>query len=297
MKGSIDYNLKRAFLSSNFYIAVILTMLLCMGGCVGEDVMNGDEILMFQLFGKMKSLKTEFDYNSFLLMMKTEMKWLVMFAPVVASTCFAPVFKEEQLSGMTRFVIPKIGRIKYSFSAWLACALTGGLSLVCGYSLFCLICRLFFWEPSQFPASDIENYISMYLTKNEDAAFIEALTKGKIFSVLAIRLLAVFLLGIFYSLLTLLVAVLANNKYVILCIPFCISYIWEQLGFKFAEYGMKTGRTKIFEFSIYSESSTLLKIDNMIGIYKKSFVFFACLSLVVSILFFVAMLRKEDCGA
>lgn len=138
--------------------------------------------------------------------------WVTLFAPVVSAFAFIPTFRDEMSSGYLRFRIPRVGKQNYYIAKFLSCSLCGAFVFFLSYFLYvmtALICL-------PFQASQLQELVG------DHVLFLLIIKILKC----SIQFLCY---GFFWGGFTIAFASFLRNKYLILCIPFMLKYIYSQL--------------------------------------------------------------------
>ena len=192
-------------------------VLLCLSA-TGETDMSGKQISIFSLIFQAQQANTDISKSALALWQAGIGGWLVVFAPMLLSMGYILLISEEQRNGQIRFHILRSGNWKYCISKLCSGALAGGIVFLIGYALFGLLMLVRFPSIRTFSAEEQE-----------------ILLMGSNISVVIIKkLIGVFLYGMFGSVFGIGVAIVFRDKYMLVCLPFMIKYIYQQILAKMA---------------------------------------------------------------
>jgi len=184
--------------------------------------MNGKQISIFSLIFQELPANTDVLKSALSLWQAGIGGWLVVFAPMLLSMGYILLISEERRNGQIRFHILRSGNWKYCISKLCSGALAGGIVFLIGYALFGLLMLVRFPSIRTFSAEEQE-----------------ILLMGSSISVVIIKkLIGAFLYGMFGSVFGIGVAIVFRDKYMLVCLPFMINYIYQQILTKMATDAM-----------------------------------------------------------
>ena len=192
-------------------------VLLCLSA-TGETDMSGKQISIFSLMFQEQQANTDISKSALALWQAGIDVWLVVFAPMLLSMGYILLISEERRNGQVRFHILRSGNWKYCISKLCSGALSGGIVFLIGYALFGLLMLVRFPSIRTFSAEEQEIL----------------LTGSNISVVIIKKLIGVFLYGMFGSVFGIGVAIVFRDKYMLVCLPFMIKYIYQQILAKMA---------------------------------------------------------------
>ena len=192
-------------------------VLLCLSA-TGETDMSGKQISIFSLMFQEQQANTDISKSALALWQAGIGGWLVVFAPMLLSMGYILLISEERRNGQIRFHILRSGNWKYCISKLCSGALAGGIVFLIGYALFGLLMLVRFPSIRTFSAEEQEIL----------------LTGSNISVVIIKKLIGVFLYGMFGSVFGIGVAIVFRDKYMLVCLPFMIKYIYQQILAKMA---------------------------------------------------------------
>lgn len=209
-------------LKKNFYPPYVLFPVfgiacLCLTA-TGEIGQMGERISIFSLILHGSTVDTQEQITKSVLYLWREGlgNWLQLFAPLLLTFGYIVQLSEERHSGQVQFQLVRSGNFRYCVAKVLSGALSGGVLLVAGYLLFGGFLSLFFPSFLSFPLEERRYYLEYYF-ENSFSLYI------------AKRLAGAFLYGIFSSVFGIGVAVFFRDKYMLVCLPFLLNYIYQQI--------------------------------------------------------------------
>ncbi len=210
--------------SAVFWGCGALTVVICLCGSVYKDVQTDISYTVFTAImqisrQEMCQLPELSFYN---VLQNASGGWLPMFIPILAAL---PVMVQvcDESEGLVRMAITRSDRISFFASRVFTGMLVGGLSILVGYLVFAGIIYVFFPRMGEYPAQNQEYFASIF--KN-NSPFGANWGEGQW---MLLRLLEVFLYGAVWALPALLCTVVTVNKYLVVCLPFLVKYLADQI--------------------------------------------------------------------
>ena len=221
MLHEIKLEFKKNVYVPYMFIEIIGIIFLCFSA-TGETDMSGKQISIFSLMFQAQQDNTDILKSALSLWNAGIGGWLVVFAPMLLSMGYILLISEERRNGQIRFHILRSGNWKYCISKLCSGAFVGGIVFLIGYALFGLLMLVRFPSIRTFSAEEQE-----------------ILLMGSSISVVIIKkLIGAFLYGMFGSVFGIGVAIVFRDKYMLVCLPFMINYIYQQILTKMATDAM-----------------------------------------------------------
>lgn len=198
-------------------LAVFGVLFLCLTA-EGEIDNTGKSITIFALMfqNRTPGSVSEITKSGLLLWEAGIGGWLVVFVPLLLSFGYIALLSGERQNGQTRFHLIRSGNFRYCVSKVAGGALFGGMVFLIGYALFGLLMAAAFPAFSGFPPEEQSWYLEMYFGNSIPLYIVK-------------RLVGAFLYGMFGSAFGIGVAIVFRDKYMLLCLPFLINYIYQQV--------------------------------------------------------------------
>lgn len=234
--------IKKLFSSPAFWAAVLGTAMICMFSEIYYDTQSQSVKTVIEVYLQYtrNALLGNTELCSYSVFTKGFGSWIAMFVPVIVSISSIGILIDEKKSGMWRFSLHRVGRIRYSISGCLFVLLAGGLTLVLGYGLFGILSAIMFPSLSEYPAQTAAQFSEM--TFRQGSAMSGIYSMGGFPLCIAVQLAQTFFYGAVCSAAAMLLSAVSENKYVIICTPFFLKYALGQLslalGYKAAENPM-----------------------------------------------------------
>lgn len=220
---------KRLFRSPVFWLSVAGTVAICMFSQLYVTPQGEAKtvIEMFMQYSKNAMLAdTQLcSYNVFLTGFSG---WLTLFVPVIVSISAVGIYLDEYKSGMWRLTLHRTGRIKYTISGGLFILLSGGLALALGSGLFALLSSIMFPSLSSYPADSASVFVEIMF--RQGTAMYGIYKAGGLALCVALQLAETFFYGMVCSAAAMFLSAFCENKYVIICTPFFLKYVLNQLS-------------------------------------------------------------------
>lgn len=217
MLRCIGWEIKKNCYLPYFLLAVCGIMFLCLAS-EGEIDSTGKSISIFSLMlqGQKSGGVPEITKSGLILWEKGIGGWLVVFAPLLLSFGYIVLLSGERQNGQTRFHLIRSGNLRYCVSKVAGGALSGGMVFLIAYALFGLLMAAVFPAFSAFSPEEQSWYMEVYIGNSISFYIVR-------------RLLGSFLYGMFGSAFGIGVAIIFRDKYMLLCLPFLINYIYQQI--------------------------------------------------------------------
>lgn len=208
--------------------------------------------------------------------------YLTLFLPIIVAFPFMVAFCTERNNGNIRFVIARTGKMRYYFSKFVSCFLSGGLAVLIGLAMFMAAMHLLFPPMSSYKM-DIDIYGGMAqqseLVLNFRYLFSNFLNG-------AIATMPAFFLSSF-----------CKNPYIITCIPFMFTYVWETVMSKLVENAIEAMDNSAAERLMpFYPSSAQNMFDERTSVAVTSIVFNTAFVAVFLVGFILIMNRTRDKG-
>lgn len=273
--------IKKNTISIFFVISALITALLCFASGIYTDPETERTYSVFECLFTFDYdfMKSNYEFSSILVFEKGLNEYLLMFMPVLSACSFVLNFNSEFESTYYRYEICRTRKKYLIFSKFFSGLLNGGLVALAGMLLFGLISFIIFPDFNSF---QLEPELRQLLI-SENAI------------VIVLKMLAgAFLYGMFSASLSIILSVLIRNIYVVLCLPFMITYM----------YNIALNKLMLSESVLYNQE----RLKNLQFLYPHSIIYiFNNPSIINSLwlnitfvfiafgIFFMILNRKADC--
>lgn len=206
-------DLKKAVQNISFVAACLVTALLCFTAEVYTDFSNARSYSVYEAILTLvkDALLSDISFSSIFVFGKSLSGYISMFLPVSSAFPYITNLCAERNSGNIRFSIMRTGRLKYYFSKLGSALLSGGFSTLLGVVIYgCIVFMLF---PD----------INAYAVTAEDMLFF---FPSGIAIFIAKTLIHSFLYGCISVMPAFFLSSFCRNPYIVLCVPFMVTYIW-----------------------------------------------------------------------
>ena len=189
-------------------VAGIIALCLTATGDMGA---GGSQISIFSLMIRPEVTNTQ--HTAFELWRAGIGGWLLVFAPMLLTMGYMISLSGERQNGQIRFVLMRSGKLRYCISKVCGGVLAGGIIFLIGYAVFGLLMMIWFPSLSTLSVEEQKFYLM-----------------GSTLGVEVVKcLIGAFLYGMTGSLFGIGVAIAFWDKYMLICLPFMINYIYLQV--------------------------------------------------------------------
>lgn len=210
----IKTELRKCLYPPFFLLTVLGTLVLCLLA-IGEYDYTGKSLTILEMM--VQGVEEDSVYKSGLVLwIQGCSGWLLLLLPLLASFGYLVTLTSERQSGEIGNLLIRMGNLRYCVGKMLGGALAGGIGFVLGYSLFGVVMLAAFPDFSGFSAEDQMFYLQMYGASGTAEFVIK-------------HLAGIFLYGFFVSVFGMGVAIAVRDKYMLLCLPFLLNYIYTQV--------------------------------------------------------------------
>lgn len=282
--NALRSDLNKTLLNIGFAGAVLLTFLLCFTAPAYTDNNTMKSYSVFEALFSLdrKFIRSNIDFASGRLARLGMNGYVTLFLPIIVAFPFMVSFCAERNNGNIRFVIARTGKLRYYLSKFLSCFLCGGLAVLIGLGLYMCAMYLLFPPLSSYNVS--EQITEIYQGGSE----LWENTK---------YLLSNFLNGAIATMPAFFLSSLCKNPYIITCIPFMLTYVWETLMSKLMTKAFESGNGELIErLEPFYPSSAGLVFDARKAVAMKSIIFNCSYVLVFLAGFILIMSKTRDKG-
>ncbi len=219
--STLRQDLKKTVGNYCFLICVLLTAGLCFTAIAYSNEEKGISVTVLDaiLYKSRAEMLSDSSYSLAHIFSTASTGYLPMFLPMIAAFPFIPNFCSERNSGLIRMTIFRTGKYRYYFSKFLSAMIGGGMAVALGCGLYCGVSSFFFPLPESYP-------VNMELV-NMGLATIP--TNSICITIALKTLLGGFCAGAVSTLLAFFFAAFVRNRYLIVCLPFMITYMYSSL--------------------------------------------------------------------
>lgn len=284
----IGMNLRQTMGSSTFWYCVLAVFALCFTAAVTTDPKTDDELMVLQVLFRQELLEQNVDLNAYSVFCSSGGTWIAMFVPILSAFPFVPTFINNRITQNVRFTVSRIGKRCYQLGNIFSTFLTGGMTVMSGYALFGIALWILFPSLSDYSAQSATSYLEIQAWGKPEW-YMSALTAQHFLLPIIVQLLQMFLYAGCSALLALAFATFVKNSYVVLCMPFFLTYGWAQINTRLSIWAYA-------DFANLTQPFALLSLME----YGEDLPVLLCIQLGFALLlcgiFYLIMNRSVDCG-
>ena len=240
-------------IKKNLYVPLFI--LSCMGVacvcCLSEGYISASgktyTIMELLLFLRRDAMLADISLNRYDIWIRGIGTWTQLLLPFLLSMGYLYTVSSEKLSGFNRMLLIRETNFRYSASKLAAAIISGGIILSAGYLFFGILVYMKFPSVHAYPVDKLNLYMEMY------PGFQEA---GFCF----MRCIRVFLYGMCINVFAYMVSVFFRDKYILICLPLMLKYIWGQTVMKLETDAMNKGKDGVLNLCCGLRIESILNI-------------------------------------
>ena len=200
------------------YVLLSVAGIVCLGFCNTFFTPTGNQSTLFALIRQIHIGKIVPDVSLSVPVVWQQGlgSWLALFAPLLVSFGYVATLSSERQNGQMKFELIRSGNLRYCASKIISGALFCGMVFLAGYALFGLLLKLFLPSLSSFSPEEQSFYTEIYFGNSMTLFLIR-------------RLAGSFFFGVFAGMFGIGVAVFFEDRYMLICLPFLLNYIYQQV--------------------------------------------------------------------
>ena len=208
----------------SFYIAILVTALICLSGTIYIDLDTGEEFNVFQIMFKgSKSVNVDpVIMNDSKAVLEGTASYLNMFAPMIVAIPFVILVCGEKKNSLSKFELLRVNKNRYTLGKLFAVLIAGGCIMVSGYGLYVLVSNCVLPAAEQDMSMEFQ---MMTLNRISTAAYHSLGING----LYLIKFVCMFLYGSVSTMLAFAISSFLKNRYLVLCIPFIMHYFFSMI--------------------------------------------------------------------
>ena len=226
---SVISEMRKALYLPVFILSCLGVVLIC---CLSEGFtshgMRTYTILELLLFLPKDAMLTDISLSRYEVWTRGIGTWTQLFLPFLLSVGYLYTISNERQSGFSRVLLVRENNLKYGVSKLVAAVLGGGVIMTVGYALFGMLVYIRFPSVREYSEGSIKLYMEMNPGFQEMACFFH-------------RCVKIFLYGMCGNVFAYLVSVFFRDKYILVCLPLMLKYIWGQAAMKAGMDAMNKG--------------------------------------------------------
>ncbi|MDE6759702.1 MAG: hypothetical protein K2J90_03365 [Lachnospiraceae bacterium] len=249
---SIISEIKKSLYIPFFILSCLGVILVC---CLSEGYRSasGKSYTIIELFlflGK-DAMLTDISLNRYDIWVQGIGTWTQLLLPFLLSIGYLYVISNEKLAGVSRLLLVRQNNFIYSISKAIAAMMNGGIIMLAGYLFFGFLIYAKF--PSIYEYS--VDKISMYMEVHQ--GFHEVFFCFK-------RCMGAFLYGMCVNGFSYLVSVFFTDKYIVICLPLMLKYIWGQVIMKIEIDAINNGQDTVLNLCSGLRAENIFNINQSI---------------------------------
>lgn len=267
--------------SWGFWFCVIMTALLFIFADAYTDEITKEHFSVIRALTDMKFEERiqHAELCNLTLMYNSRGHWFTLFVPIIAAFCYVPMITAERDERAVRYEISRTSRIGYFAAEFFTGIILGGIAVTIG----CLIFGVFVMNAFP-PVSEMTEDVEMLLNFEKEQSVLRMAFQ-------------VFLYGVYWSIPAMLCTSFLRNKYLIMCIPFFVKYVWTQIYKKIVDNAMNPNKFDIEKIRLAER----IDPEGILRIYDGSrlnvILLFGISAAVLFAAYLIIMMKRDDCGA
>ncbi|MGN0600506.1 MAG: hypothetical protein ACI4JK_11505 [Oscillospiraceae bacterium] len=270
--------LKKVILSPYFAVGIIAFALMCFTSSAYTDYSNMKQLSIFEMVTMLGTEKAEsYEFSAQYVCAHGFGTWVVQFLSIIVAFPFVKVLCDERRFGEKRYIICRMGKLRYCLSKFLSSIIGGAVLCALGFLLFSGAVYMIFPKVSELSPEQAEMLASCNISYTK-------------------KLLETVIMGAGAAILPFLISVFTTNQYFCICIPFLIQYMQMTAANKLildSISGCPEWQRALI-MSVYPNSLQEIIYCTQTGII--SLIGYAFLAAAALTLFIITARRCTDCG-
>ena len=154
--------------------------------------------------------------------------WSYLFLPLLLGASYIITLSTERQSGARGLIVIRSGVFRYGFTKVISAGLAGGGILLFGYSLYGVLML------GMFPVELVDRY-GMSITGMELITYV------------LLKLIGIFCYGAFLQVFSIVVSIFFRDRYMLLCLPMMLKYIYDQILQKVTAGAIESGNEGLLQ--------------------------------------------------
>lgn len=258
-----------------FLLNIFGSFALCLSAIAEYDY-NGKSLTIFELI-RTGTAGSSIDTSNLMLWKQGGSGWLSLLLPVLSTAGYLLILSSERNSGEMGSMLIRMGNFRFVTAKITGGALAGGIGFTCGYALFGLLIYLTTPAFSGFSSEE-----QMILLTGSGTSHIAAF--------ILFRLIGCMAYGMAVSVFGIGVSIVFRDKYMLVCLPFLLNYIYSQMLQMLSSYGVLTSSDGTSWLPVFSLDSLLNMTPTLSWIF--SVLFILAVYILLGGLFYLEIKRK-----
>lgn len=263
-----------------FYLAIAAVVVLLLLGNIYTSLETGEEytVIGLALDDEKEEVIGIGDLHARDIMITGVPGYLEMFVPIIVAIPFIIGVCGEKKNSITRFEISRVGKTRYITGKYMAAMFSGGLIVLLGYIIFCLI--IYFIFPK---GTGMSIRIENDFLQNKSGLTSMLYKQIGINALIIMKFIRMFLYGAVSVICAFGISMINRNKYIVISIPFMLNYLFE----KFVQKGKYP--------KLYNALVTNIEEVYIVDM-KEELIIFGSITILIMVLCRIYIGRKCDCG-
>ncbi len=246
---NITCEIKKSLFIPFFCLSCVGVILVCLLS-VGYTTPRGQNYMILELllFLKRETMLTDVNLNRYEIWNRGIGTWTQLLLPFLLSIGYLSAISNEKQTGIDRLMLLREGNLKYSVSKAVSAMLSGGIIMLTGYFVFGLIVYVRFPSIHAYSVESMDAYLELY------PAFNEMLLCMK-------NCVGTFMYGMSVNAFAFLVSILFMDKYILLCLPVMLKYIWGQAIMKIEINAINKAQDTVLNICAGLRPESILRIN------------------------------------
>lgn len=270
--------LKKVIISPYFAVGITAFALMCFTSPAYRDYSNMNEVSIFEMITMLgKEQAQTYEFSAQYVCSHGFGTWVVQFLSIIVAFPFVKVLCDERRFSEKRYMICRIGKLRYCLSKFISAILGGAVLCALGYLLFTAAVYIIFPQITQFPPEQAEIFATIEISYPK-------------------KLLETIIMGAGMAVLPFLVSVFTSNQYFCICIPFLLQYMQMTAANKliFDNIPECPEWQRALIMSVYPNSLREIVYCTQTGVI--SLIGYVVLAAAALALFIIMNRRCTDCG-
>lgn len=258
-----------------FLLNIFGSFALCLSAIAEYDY-NGKSLTIFELI-RTGTAGSSIDTSNLMLWKQGGSGWLSLLLPVLSTAGYLLILSSERNSGEMGSMLIRMGNFRFVTAKITGGALAGGIGFTCGYALFGLLIYLTTPAFSGFSSEE-----QMILLAGSGTSHIATF--------ILFRLIGCMAYGMAVSVFGIGVSIVFRDKYMLVCLPFLLNYIYAQMLQLLSSYGVLTSSDGTSWLPVFSLDSLLNMTPTLSWMF--SVLFILAVYILLGGLFYLGIKRK-----
>ena len=270
--------LKKVILSPYFAVGIIAFALMCFTSSAYTDHSNMNEVSIFEMTAMLGTEQAQtYEFSAQYVCSHGFGIWVVQFLSIIVAFPFVKVLCDERRYSEKRYIISRMGKLRYCLSKFISALFCGAILCALGYLLFSAAVYAIFPNASALSPEQAEMLASCNISYPK-------------------KLLETVIMGAGAAVLPFLVCVFTANQYFCICIPFLLQYMQMTTANKLILDSVSDCPEwqRALRIAVYPNSLREIAYCTQTGIF--SLIGYTFLAAAALALFIITARRCTDCG-